>query len=560
MEDTVEFACANWSPDNQQCSGVGKFACKGCFLVLYCGPSCQRSHWRIHKIDCRHALRKPDWIPQWEIEDRRPAFMDPYAGFLVNKGKDDLWGSTPAFDILNLKSNEGINYSKDLDLLLAGKELTFQASGDMRNVVQTVVSIPMEFQNSTNFYLNDENEHVVARNAIMLLLALTEDDTAVATENIMHLWYSAFISKSLLRTLQTKIRELVQDVCVKIEGKPSNTILGKTWTFGSKSLRLILTKRQWYGLCTYLEIPHGLTTEKAQEIRRKVTLSPSEVDWRELLDFAQHVESHRLCRLRFREDGVLRPFGSPRDKSLVPNPTLFRDTKTWPLWDTADPLNGWKVFDYLKARSTAKNDLYGKFIVFLKSLLGRFHRRMHSLKVSFRLLNVDYWDLKDALESGKYLGVKYFDRIEMSHHFLAHGFLFNFISGMLKGRSENPHATTITLFNRVIGAVRISGDEEILREYINALQYFPLLRPESETSTAKLSVVRLARTFVRDVDKYFNLFVMTCTCELFRRAPASPGVRNNQEAIDEFMALLGSGNVTGCERYVEWKLNAANKR
>ncbi|KAK0103777.1 hypothetical protein ONS95_005779 [Cadophora gregata] len=41
------------------------------------------------------------------------------------------WGKAPAFYILNLKQNEGLDISADLRLF-------FAASGDLRNVVKTV--------------------------------------------------------------------------------------------------------------------------------------------------------------------------------------------------------------------------------------------------------------------------------------------------------------------------------------------------------------------------------------------------------------------------------------
>lgn len=35
-------------------------------------------------------------------------------------GKKYLWGNTPAFDVLNLESNEGVDYNEQLNLLFAG--------------------------------------------------------------------------------------------------------------------------------------------------------------------------------------------------------------------------------------------------------------------------------------------------------------------------------------------------------------------------------------------------------------------------------------------------------
>lgn len=167
--------------------------------------------------------------------------------------------------------------------------------------------------------MNDRDGDIVGRNVIMLLLVLTEDDAVVATENIIHLWYSAFIPQSLQDVLKGKIYELVQGICSKIEGKSSDAILAKTWTFGSRSLRLVLTKEQWFNILSSLEPPPDLTVERAREIRRNITLADQRLDFRERKYFAQS-PGHRASAQKFREDGVLLPFGTSRASFTIPNP------------------------------------------------------------------------------------------------------------------------------------------------------------------------------------------------------------------------------------------------
>jgi hypothetical protein len=38
---------------SQGCSGAGLLKCTGCRQARYCGESCQLSHWKAHKADCR---------------------------------------------------------------------------------------------------------------------------------------------------------------------------------------------------------------------------------------------------------------------------------------------------------------------------------------------------------------------------------------------------------------------------------------------------------------------------------------------------------------------------
>ena len=122
-------------------------ACKGCFLVQvvqsssldcyqcanikvaqYCSKDCQQAHWGVHKRDCRSPLMKNTWRPAWDVEGRQPAFItdkgqtvgqNPY-GQTPYGGQKYLWGNVPALDLLNIKQNEGSEFTGDIRLLFAG--------------------------------------------------------------------------------------------------------------------------------------------------------------------------------------------------------------------------------------------------------------------------------------------------------------------------------------------------------------------------------------------------------------------------------------------------------
>jgi hypothetical protein len=73
-------------------------------------------------MDCKCPLAKPTWKPDWVLENRTPAFVGPGIGVQFG-GKKYLWGNIPAFDVLQLGSNEGENYKGPLRLLFAGAYL-----------------------------------------------------------------------------------------------------------------------------------------------------------------------------------------------------------------------------------------------------------------------------------------------------------------------------------------------------------------------------------------------------------------------------------------------------
>lgn len=160
---------------------------------------------------------------------------------------------------------------------------------------------------------------IVARNAILLLIALVSDDVGEAVDCIIHVWYSALVRKSDLEILQQRVRPLVESVCEKIKGKQRTSVLAKTFTFGQRSLRLVLQKSSWDALLAYMNVPAGLTAEQANRIRVAITLAECRKDYRHRDGLVQS-PSRRVAKHRFRQDGILLPFGSSRDDFQEPNP------------------------------------------------------------------------------------------------------------------------------------------------------------------------------------------------------------------------------------------------
>lgn len=247
-------------------------------------------------------------------------------------GKKYLWGNVPAFDVLQLGSNEGNDYGEQLRILFAGVYLfTFPfgsqtdeschtiASGDFRNVVKTIALLPKSYNQPVGITMNDLDLDIVARNVIMLLIALTVDNIDEAADCIIHIWYSALIRKSDLDILQQRVRPLIEDVCEKIKSKLPSAILAKTWTFGQRSMRLVLKRSSWDNMLFYMSIPEGLTVQRANQIRIAVTLAESRKDYRDRHLLLQS-RSHRIAKNRYWADGLLLPFGSPRYEFKEPNP------------------------------------------------------------------------------------------------------------------------------------------------------------------------------------------------------------------------------------------------
>lgn len=167
--------------------------------------------------------------------------------------------------------------------------------------------------------MNDRDVDIVARNVILLLIALAVENTDDATDCILHVWYSAFLRQSHLTLLHDKIRPLLDHICQKIRPKDDETLLGKTWTFGCRKLRVVLKKSAWEYLLSCVDAKITMTADKAKAVRADVTMAASRKDYRERQLFCQRPQ-HRVAINKFREDGMLLPFGTSRRDFSHPNP------------------------------------------------------------------------------------------------------------------------------------------------------------------------------------------------------------------------------------------------
>jgi hypothetical protein len=178
--------------------------------------------------------------------------------------------------------------------------------------------LPGSYVGKTVIVVNDLDFHVVARNVVILLLALKISDRQQAAEAIIHCWYSAFLRPADFKHIES-LRPDIQEVCDTISGRASGSLQAKNFAFERGTLRIILKKEAWKMLLEFVSVSHALTSQQAFSLRCAVTLAPGQKDYRErALLFLQ--PGHRICKQRFREDGILLPFGHSRDDFTIPNP------------------------------------------------------------------------------------------------------------------------------------------------------------------------------------------------------------------------------------------------
>ncbi|KAJ9663962.1 hypothetical protein H2201_005444 [Coniosporium apollinis] len=507
---------------------------------------------------------KATWKPAWHTEKRQPQFAGtdrPPTGHTPFGKKKYLMANVPALDLLNLEQNEGADVSHDLRLL-------FAASRDLGNVVKTLAGIPTASTGGCEVMINDRDFDIVARNAILLLMALYfEADSAPLT--MLHLWYSALIPAQILRAIQENIRPLIQDVCAKIAAKRAGSFQAKKWTYGTRSLRLVLKKEEWNRLLSYFEIPDGLSMTQVHAIRTATTLAAERRDY---LDRWLYIlpPARRVGAMKFRVEGILLPFGScRRDFDTTPNPTFFQSKDSWPMVDAADPLDGWSMAEILRKAPLARNDTYRGLFLLVQDTLQRFCQRIENLQVKFQLFHDDALALPNMIEDGQHS----FDRIKLSNMadrgWVGPEAALITLAPLLKRASDNPHAILLTLFLNAVHEVFYDTDNiASLHEEMSRLRSYVNLAPDvvlaGDKFNADFIMFTDARPVVRDFDKLFDRWMREHRFGDIGKAvglkmgsehtivPPWP-MRLRQNATQrEFDRLRASGHVES-ERYVEWK-------
>ncbi|KAM6516354.1 hypothetical protein FALCPG4_014539 [Fusarium falciforme] len=411
-------------------------------LIPYCDRDCQRNDWIHHAPYCTLPFVNSTWVPSWSVEGREPTFSrEGYvAPFATHK---NIWGDVPALDILKLAQNEGVQYDQDLALL-------FAASGDLRNVIKTVTSLPWTFRNDLRITINDNDLEVVARNIILLLTALFSAEPEDAATRMIHIWYSAFVRRSDLEFLRGVVRPKIERVCSNLEGEDPERLHSETFSCGPYSrVIVVLPKKSWFTLLKYFEVPEGLTLDQARQIRTAVTLPADHLDYIERT-YVPLLPAQRICWHRFRLDGVLLPFGASRKPFDTPNPTLFHSAH-WPYRGDLQPIHGWGFGEVIKmSTGEASMDHYGKLFYYLQELFVKFCRELRSRNISFRLY---YQDIQHLARN---LGAQSFARIELSNiseePYIDPDLVSRCLVPLLQVRTTNPYATLIMLFTKAVWA------------------------------------------------------------------------------------------------------------
>jgi hypothetical protein len=181
-----------------------------------------------------------------------------------------------------------------------------------------VATIPETYASECQVVINDIHFDIVARNIILLLVAL-HFEPEEATAIMLHIWYSALVPQKMVESLQNNIAPLIKEVCGKIENRDDNSLQAKIWKYGTRSLQVVLEKSQLNRLLLYFDVPVGLSATQARNIRVATMLTPDRKDYVDRALY-KRLPTWRVTMMKFRNDSILLPFRASRQAHDTPNP------------------------------------------------------------------------------------------------------------------------------------------------------------------------------------------------------------------------------------------------
>ncbi|TFK23219.1 hypothetical protein FA15DRAFT_670717 [Coprinopsis marcescibilis] len=404
--------CSNDRAQNGRCQNVAQMACAQCGLVKYCSGHCQRQHWAKHRSDCESKLNQCTWQPNWVLEGRQPSFHCEGIAIQACDMKPNpsgLWGRIPGYDILRPSLNEGLAVS-----VYQNFKLCFAGANDIRNLMQTVNSLPNGYQGQCDILINDPDA-VSANQSLVILYILLTDGPSIdeVAELALHLMYSSRLTEAGSAYVRRCVHMIYGDSARQSDMTFQRCFptRGRGKLFSAQPSMAI--KRPLEAFLSRYELP------KAMRRMRDVLLDPSRVDDRHKI-LANLEPAHRLAHVYYWKTGVLAPFSLDLRPFTHPNRLAFSPLGSW-LGKTDDisPLQSWNVSQAqatgLRHGVDSSGDIFGCLFFHIKQELREFIIRMKNFHVNIHHTQYDSRLLSKGISVGvlpSFVNAS-FDRIDL---------------------------------------------------------------------------------------------------------------------------------------------------
>jgi len=194
-------------------------------------------------------------------------------------------------------------------------------------MMETVLKIPSSAKQKFGLLLNDHQSDVTIRNAIILLLAVACPDDEAA-EVILHLWYSMALTKPMLVLIKRVIGQFVRGTLSNFsiapdcrEEKGAVNIISSLVKVGKVNLQLHLDRNQWRRLVS-IATADEIDFQSAEASRLSTNVNPTARCHIDSLQLGRRKTPifRRVADSKFRQTGILLPFGASTGAFNSPNP------------------------------------------------------------------------------------------------------------------------------------------------------------------------------------------------------------------------------------------------
>lgn len=181
---------------------------------------------------------------------------------------------------------------------------------DLRDVIKTVNSLPTNYTETLHFHINHEAPAVTFRNTIILLLAMMQP-VELAVDTIIHLWYSALLTRPMLERIRNRVLPYLNHALEEYrKANPSTQDLVLEWPTPPG----VNCKAQFaFTLTDVILLQQLVATEHdktaAMQDRANMMYLPQFIDAVELHMYNQRPQ-WRSSLDRYQQTGVLSPFGA----------------------------------------------------------------------------------------------------------------------------------------------------------------------------------------------------------------------------------------------------------
>jgi hypothetical protein len=159
---------------------------------------------------------------------------------------------------------------------------------------------------------------VTIRSLFILLIAFKFEDKERAIEAMVHLSYSFALPADLWEDITSVLLPCVEEFYRSVKHKKPDVKVSNSWKFGSQTIRTTMSRKDWKRIMEILKPSVPMSFDQAAASRQAVVSNPAYKNHRGLKLWNTY-PSLRRADIRFRQTGIVLPFGFPVSNYRQPN-------------------------------------------------------------------------------------------------------------------------------------------------------------------------------------------------------------------------------------------------